>query len=81
MSLFFDILLCLTTDITRDDYVLGAFKAPPTISAHQPLLPTSGNQRDALIRGRAVLWKVLKGLKMKASEMRPKYSAVFSGYM
>ncbi|XP_065920232.1 L-fucose kinase-like [Dysidea avara] len=61
LSLFFDILLCLTTEINHDDYVAGHFisravrdhSTDPTISF-------------IMQRARAKLWMHLKDIKMKA---------------
>ena len=70
LSLFFDILLCLTTEIAHDSYVAGTFK--PATSTEPP--STEGAAVDDVIsyrqRGRAALWKALrlKGLKLKAGE-------------
>lgn len=63
MSLFFDILLCLTLDITEEDYVSGSFKTH-TDCASAKLLHHGAELTQQ--RARAILWKTLRGLKMKA---------------
>lgn len=63
LSLFFDILLCLTTEIHEDDYVTGLFKTRDTTSGQ---LQPDSSQKTVLERARALLWKVLKGNKLKA---------------
>jgi len=67
LSLFFDILLCLTTEIGRDDYVAGTFK--PSHGRASPM-PHPQSPQPTLLRARAVLWKALKGLKMKAVRLQ-----------
>lgn len=64
LSLFFDILLCLTTEIERDDYVTGAFKSTPGRAS--PVPGVSDSPQPTLLRARALLWKALRGLKMRA---------------
>ena len=67
LSLFFDILLCLTTDITKEDYIAGTFKQPHATS----LRTDSQSPKESVMRrARAKLWKNLKeaDLKMKAGE-------------
>lgn len=57
LSLFFDILLCMTTDLDKEEYVGGAFK-------HVILTPT--NLNPLLKRAREKLWEALRGTSMRA---------------
>ena len=70
LSLFFDILLCLTTDITKEDYIAGTFKQPHAISSGVISTESQSPGESVMKRARAKLWKNLKeaDLKMKAGE-------------
>ena len=71
LSLFFDILLCLTTDIAKEDYIAGTFKQRQAISSG--VISTEGQfpGEQVIKRARAMLWKKLReaDLKMKAGMM------------
>ena len=70
LSLFFDILLCLTTDITKEDYIAGTFKQRHAISSGVMSTESQSPGESVMRRARAKLWKNLKeaDLKMKAGE-------------
>ena len=72
LSLFFDILLCLTTDITKEDYIAGTFKQPQAISSGVISTESQSPGESVMRRARAKLWKNLReaDLKMKAGEKR-----------
>ena len=66
LSLFFDMLLCLTTDITKEEYIAGAFKQPH-------MTPSTFEAGESVMkRARAMLWRKLKeaDIKMKAGAER-----------
>ncbi len=56
LSLFFDILVCMTTDLDKEEYVGGAFKHVILTSNLNPLLK----------RAREKLWGALRGTSMRA---------------
>ena len=56
LSLFFDILLCMTADIEEEEFISGGSRASPGQQ------PPSGVMR----RAREHLWNTLSGTKMKA---------------
>lgn len=62
LSLFFDILLCLTVEISQQEYVAGRFKQIVAMET----LPASVQTKE---RARSILWKTLKGIKMKALQL------------
>ena len=72
LSLFFDILLCLTTDITKEDYIAGTFKQPQASSSGVISTESQSPGESVMRRARAKLWKNLReaDLKMKAGEKR-----------
>lgn len=69
LSLFFDILLCLTTEITKKDYIAGTFKQQQATSSLGVVSAEGVSPGEAVMkRARAMLWKNLKeaDVKMKA---------------
>ena len=64
LSLFFDILLCLTTEINQDDYVAGNF-----ISRALRDNPPDSLIATIMQRARAKLWGQIKDIKMKSSRL------------
>ena len=62
LSLFFDILLCLTTEINQDDYIAGNFISR-AVRDHPPDSVISGIMQ----RARAKLWGQIKDIRMKSS--------------
>ena len=70
LSLFFDILLCLTTDITKEDYIAGTFKQPHAISSGVISKEGQFPGEPVMKRARAMLWKNLReaDMKMKAGK-------------
>ena len=62
LSLFFDILLCLTTEINHDDYVAGHFISR-AVREHS----TDPTVAFIMQRARAKLWMHLREIKMKSS--------------
>ena len=56
LSLFFDVLLCLTTEISQQDYINGSSPSP---SSENNIAAQSPQQR-----ARSLLWKALKGTTM-----------------
>ena len=73
LSLFFDVLLCLTTEITKEDYIAGTFKQTHAASSSGVVSSEGVFPGEAVMkRARAMLWKNLKeaGLKMKAGTIK-----------
>ena len=61
LSLFFDIFQCLTTEISKEDFICGKYKSSSIL---YPLdTPTS-----VLETARSLLWKALRGKKMMCRE-------------
>ena len=63
LSLFFDMLLCLAKDVTKEEFVSGE-KGKPYDMANNKKEFEQGIVRNA----RAQMWDQLRGLPMKASE-------------
>lgn len=61
LSLFFDILLCLTTEINQDNYVGGHFISR-AVRDHPPDSAIAGIMQKA----RAKLWGLIKDIRMKS---------------
>ncbi len=57
LSLFFDILVCMTTDLDKGVYVDGTFK-------HVTVSPTALS--PLMRRARLKLWEALRGTNMRA---------------
>ena len=71
LSLFFDILLCMTIDIDEEDYVTGRFKKTTGSPKNARNLKSSQgssshHSKHLLSRAREMLWKALHGMKMRA---------------
>lgn len=62
LSLFFDVLLCLTLEINQDDYIAGNFTSR-AVRDHPPDSVIAGIMQ----RARAKLWGQIKDIKMKSS--------------
>ena len=58
LSLFFDILQCLTTSTTQEDYIAGKYRSSTQQSSETP--------PAIMERARSLLWKHLRGTKLRS---------------
>ncbi len=64
LSLFFDVLLPMTTGLSESDFISGERSG----TFGKPMSKENGNNRTNMVQARKLLWKELHGYRMRTCE-------------